>query len=62
MGAIYVSPGAKMIHEIEGTFHNGMKSCMDRKLRHQTFQTKQQATRYLKKITEECRRRRPERR
>jgi hypothetical protein len=46
---------------IPGTFHNGLKSCVERKLRRQHFQSKQQATSVLKKITEECKRRRPER-
>ena len=59
---ISIGPNAKMIHEIEGTFHNGMKSCIERKIRHKNFQTKQQATKYLKEITEECKKRRPERR
>lgn len=47
---------------IGGTFHNGLRSCIERKLRRKTFQTKAQATRELKKITEECKKRRPERR
>lgn len=61
MGGISISPNAQIIREIEGGFHNGLKSCVERKLRHKNFQTKRQATSYLKKVTEECKRRRPER-
>lgn len=63
MGGISIGPNAQIVHEIEGTFHNGTRHCIERELKkqHNSFGTKREAQAKLREITEKCKKRRAER-